>query len=123
MVQWLRFHIPNAEGPGSIPGQETRSHVLQVKITCTATKTQKSQNKNKQNINIKNRLAHNTKVGRVAWGPQGLGGTSRLSPTSRDPPTPSCRVVTQSSLFVSLWTVDRQAPLSMELSWQEYWSG
>ena len=26
MVQWLRFHIPNAEGPGSIPGQETGSH-------------------------------------------------------------------------------------------------
>ena len=26
-------------------------------------------------------------------------------------------------LFVTLWTVVRQAPLSMELSRQEYWSG
>ena len=27
-VQWLRLHTPNSEGPGSIPGQGTRSHVL-----------------------------------------------------------------------------------------------
>ena len=26
-------------------------------------------------------------------------------------------------LFVTLWTVARQAPLSMGFSWQEYWSG
>ena len=26
-------------------------------------------------------------------------------------------------LFVTLWTVAQRAPLSMELSWQEYWSG
>ena len=26
-------------------------------------------------------------------------------------------------LFVTPWTVTRQAPLSMEFSWQEYWSG
>ena len=26
-------------------------------------------------------------------------------------------------LFVTLWTLARQAPLSMDLSWQEYWSG
>ena len=26
VVQWLRFHTPNAEGPGSIPGWGTRSH-------------------------------------------------------------------------------------------------
>ena len=29
MVQWLRFHAPNAEGLGSIPNQETKIfHVL-----------------------------------------------------------------------------------------------
>ena len=28
VVQWLRFHAPNPEGPGSIPGQGTRPHVL-----------------------------------------------------------------------------------------------
>ncbi|TEA24223.1 hypothetical protein DBR06_SOUSAS17310030, partial [Sousa chinensis] len=27
VAQWLRFHVPNAEGPGSIPGQGTRSHM------------------------------------------------------------------------------------------------
>ena len=26
-------------------------------------------------------------------------------------------------LFATLWTVARQAPLSMGFSWQEYWSG
>ena len=26
MVQWLRLFAPNAGGPGSIPGQGTRSH-------------------------------------------------------------------------------------------------
>ena len=26
-------------------------------------------------------------------------------------------------LLATLWTVDCQAPLSMEFSWQEYWSG
>ena len=27
VVQWLRLRAPNAGGPGSIPGQETRSHM------------------------------------------------------------------------------------------------
>ena len=27
VVQWLRLYIPNAGGPGSIPGQGTRSHM------------------------------------------------------------------------------------------------
>ena len=27
VVQWLRRHAPNAVGPGSIPGQGTRSHM------------------------------------------------------------------------------------------------
>ena len=29
VVQWLRLHTPKAGGPGSIPGQGTRSHVSQ----------------------------------------------------------------------------------------------
>ena len=33
----------------------------------------------------------------------------------------SCSVM--SRLFVTLWTIARQAPLSMEFSRQEYWSG
>ena len=30
-VQWLRLHAPNAGVPGSIPGQGTRSHMLQLR--------------------------------------------------------------------------------------------
>ena len=30
-VQWLRLHSSNAGGPGSIPGQGTRSHTLQLR--------------------------------------------------------------------------------------------
>ena len=31
LVQWLRLRAPNAGIPGSIPGQGTRSHMLQLK--------------------------------------------------------------------------------------------
>ena len=31
MVQWLRLHIPSAGGPGSIPDQGNRSHLLQLR--------------------------------------------------------------------------------------------
>ena len=31
MVQWLRLCTPNAGDPGSIPGQGTRSHMLQLR--------------------------------------------------------------------------------------------
>ena len=43
MVQWLRFQAPNAGGPGSIAGKETRSHHPQLKILHAATKTHHSQ--------------------------------------------------------------------------------
>ena len=48
LVQWLRLRAPNAAGPGSIPGQGTRSHMSQLrvcmlKILHAATKTQCSQ--------------------------------------------------------------------------------
>ena len=31
VVQWLRLHVPNAGGLGSIPGQEARSHMAKTK--------------------------------------------------------------------------------------------
>ena len=31
VIQWLRLRAPNAGGPGSISGQGTRSHVLQLR--------------------------------------------------------------------------------------------
>lgn len=30
-IQWLKFHVPNAGGPGSTPGQGTRSSRPQLK--------------------------------------------------------------------------------------------
>ena len=32
MVQWLRLYTPNAQSPGSIPGQGTRSHKPQLRV-------------------------------------------------------------------------------------------
>ena len=45
VVQWLRLCAPNAGGPGSVPGQGIRSHMLQrrSKIPRATTKTQCSQ--------------------------------------------------------------------------------
>ena len=40
VTQWLRLQAANAGGLGSIPGQEARSHVPQLKIPCAAPKTQ-----------------------------------------------------------------------------------
>ena len=59
-VQWVRLCVPNAEGPGLIPGHGTRSHMhaetkslhvatksshAATRIPCAATKSQHSQNK------------------------------------------------------------------------------
>ena len=32
VVQWLRLRAPNVGGPGLIPGQGTRSHILQLRV-------------------------------------------------------------------------------------------
>ncbi|TEA39739.1 hypothetical protein DBR06_SOUSAS31510006, partial [Sousa chinensis] len=32
VVHWLRLHAPSAGGPGSIPGQGTRSHMPQLRV-------------------------------------------------------------------------------------------
>ena len=40
--QWLRLHAPNAGGPGSIPGQGTRSHTWQLGMLRAASKTPRS---------------------------------------------------------------------------------
>ena len=42
-VQWLGLRAPNAGGLGSIPGQETRCPMLQLKIPHSAAKTWCSQ--------------------------------------------------------------------------------
>ena len=32
VVQWLRLCIPDAAGQGSVPGQGTRAHMLQLRV-------------------------------------------------------------------------------------------
>ena len=39
VVQWLRLCAPNAGDPGSIPGQGTRSHMLQLRVCMPQLKT------------------------------------------------------------------------------------
>ena len=39
VVQWLRLQAPNAGGPGSIPGQGTRSHMPQLRVAETQDST------------------------------------------------------------------------------------
>ena len=38
MVQWLRLRALNAGGPGLIPGQGTRSHMLQLRPSTAKNK-------------------------------------------------------------------------------------
>ena len=38
MVQGLRLCAPNTGGPGSIPGQGTRFHMSQIRVSHGATK-------------------------------------------------------------------------------------
>ena len=40
VVQWLRLHAPNARGgPGSVPGQRTRSHGPQLRVLMPKQRT------------------------------------------------------------------------------------
>ena len=41
VVQWLRLQAPNTRGPDLIPGQGTRSHILQPKIWYSKINKQK----------------------------------------------------------------------------------
>ena len=41
VVQWLRPHIPNARAPGLIPGQGTRSNMLQLRLHSLQLKKKK----------------------------------------------------------------------------------
>ena len=43
MVQWLELNAPSAGNPSSIPGQGTRSPMLQLKISHATAKAQNSQ--------------------------------------------------------------------------------
>ena len=37
VIQWMRFHTPSARGLSLIPGQRTRSYILQLNIQHATT--------------------------------------------------------------------------------------
>ena len=47
VVLWLRLHSPNAGGPGSFPGQGTRSHMLQLRVCMLQLSYDPAQSNNK----------------------------------------------------------------------------
>ena len=46
VLQWLRLKAPKARGPGSIPGQGTRSHMPQPKILHATMKMENPKTRN-----------------------------------------------------------------------------
>ena len=72
VVQWLRFHAPNAGGPSSIPGQGTSSHMPQLKILCSTTKIQCSQINRILNIYTSVQIYIFTPRGLIRSPPSGL---------------------------------------------------
>ena len=42
VVRWLKLCAPRARVPGWVPGQGTKSHMLQLKVPCAAAKAQHS---------------------------------------------------------------------------------
>ena len=86
MVQWLRLHAPNAGGPGSIPGQGTRSHMSQLKTPHALTKTRCSQI-NKY-LKQKNKKPHSLKSCLEVWGRGSPGSHTeslKLDPEDTNP--------------------------------------
>ena len=47
-IKWLWLGVPNARGPGLIPGHGIRSQVLQLNIPSASTKTRLSHKKKKK---------------------------------------------------------------------------
>ena len=50
VVQWLGLHALHAGGPGSIPGQGTRSHILQLRVLFPILKVHMSQWRSKTSM-------------------------------------------------------------------------
>ncbi|TEA34054.1 hypothetical protein DBR06_SOUSAS2310164, partial [Sousa chinensis] len=51
VVQWRKLRAPNAGGPGLIPGQGTRSHMLQLKSLHATTKIPHATTKTQHSLN------------------------------------------------------------------------
>ena len=64
VVQWLWLSAPNAGDPGSIPGQETRSHMPQLRVCMLQLRPDKANQVNKNKIfKIKTTKTHKTLYG------------------------------------------------------------
>ena len=108
VVQCLRLCAPNAGDAGSIPGQGTRSHKPQLRA---------SQAQPNKIFKEKKTKPHSFNSWRRPEGQLGFGCC--VSPLSWCVLSRFSRV----RLSATPWIVACQAPLSMEFSRQEYWSG
>ena len=50
LVQWVRLCVPNAGGPGSIPGQGTKAHMPQLRLGTALKKKKKKEVWGKKNL-------------------------------------------------------------------------
>ena len=61
VVQWLRFHAPNAGGPGLIPGQGTRPHIPQLRACMPQLKIPHAATKKKKILHAVTKTQHRQK--------------------------------------------------------------
>ena len=108
VVQWLRLCAPNAGDAGSIPGQGTRSHKPQLRASQAQPNKIFKEKKNKTSF------IQQLEKARRATGFWLLCQSTQLV---RAKPLQSCPALCD-PLIVAC-----QAPLSVEFSRQEYWSG
>ena len=80
VVQWLRLCVPNAGGPGWIPGQGTRSYMPQLKVSCAITKTRCSQTKQQNRLETFLNLLPPTSVNSITAVPSATGQKPRAHP-------------------------------------------
>ena len=76
MVQWLGLHAPNAGDLVSIPGQGTRSHMLQLRPDQTNNLKNKGSKSLKGLVQVPQRELHNQ-----AWGCLPPQSPSKYSPS------------------------------------------
>ena len=57
LVQWVRLCVPNAGGPGSIPGQRTKAHMPQLRLgTALKKKKKRRRSLGKEELRMEHRL-------------------------------------------------------------------
>ena len=125
VVQRRRFHAPKAGSPGSIPEEGTRPRMLQLRPGAA---------KKKKNRIYTHQLPSSCEPGKFP-GSHPVVRTLRFTAGdlgsmpgwgTRPTSCPHACVLShfsQAPLFLTLWTVAHQTPLSVGSSGQEYWHG